>query len=695
MNIIYEGSTKNILKDQERIVFHFKDDYSIFDWGKMPDELDNKGFYLCQIGGHLFEYLHDNGIKTHMKSYFNRTMDIEYFDKNEFINLEVIFRFGVPDGSSLLKRGYQARERFEYPLVEFTTKRESLDRLIDDHEACKISKLSIKQLENLKKHTIKIAQLLKSLFESKKILLWDGKFEFAFKNNEFYLTDSIGLDELRLSTQNQYFSKELLRKYYKRSLFFNEINEHKDEYNKIKKDIIKNQPKKLPNNIKKHMENMYQSLYRLLCKNNNSHLKEWVKKNKLIEYNQKVVVFGDGGREHAIANKISQSPFVKSIYIHTKRKNIFNDYEDIYFDETNEFINFCQNEKIDLVVIGPEAPLCEGIANQLREKNIPVVGPDKFSSQLESSKIFTKKFLQYAQIKSAKSESFKTYEQAKLFIQQSLWENFVIKIDGLAAGKGVAVCDNAEIAQEELDKLNQNFPNQRYLIEEKLEGKEVSLFYIIDENEIKYLGEACDYKTLLNDNKGPNTGGMGTYSPCDWIGPDRIEKIQSELKSKIKDGLYKMNIKYNGILFVGLMVTEEDYNVLEFNIRFGDPETQVLLPRINEDLYLLLKQCAHNALDDSPISFKDKSFVHVVCTSKNYPYAISEKTPITVKQFDKETEFILAGVEKDGDRLLASGGRVCGVTAMGMNKLEARTLAYRNIKNIDYKGIYYRGDIAN
>lgn len=695
MNMIYEGSTKNIMSHNDVTSFYFKDDYSVFDWGKMPDLINEKGFYLCQIGGFLFEYLESRNIKTHMKSYFNQTMAIEYFEPDMFIDLEVIFRFGVPVGSSLIKRGYREGEMFYEPLVEFSTKREKIDRLLNDDEAGQIANLDTQQIIKLKQKTTEIANILKEFFESKNVTLWDGKFEFAMNNDEFILTDSIGLDELRLSSEDQFFSKELLRQYYKNSAFYKEINEHKSLYNEIKKSEIINPPSALPNNIKNHVSKMYESFYRLICQDKSDLLKTWLQANKLVKYNQKVIVYGEGGREHAIANKIAQSPLVDEVFVHTKRKNIFSQHKDIYFNERSEFIQFCQEQNIDLVIIGPEAPLCEGITNVLRENKISVIGPNQVCSQLESSKIFTKNFLNQSGINSAESFAFDNYLSAQKFIKQSVWDNFVIKVDGLAAGKGVAVCKSQEEALKELDQFHHQFPNTRYLIEEKLLGREVSLFYIIDSNEVKFIGDACDYKTLLDGNNGPNTGGMGTYSPCDWIDEHQMDNIQKELSHKIKEGLTNMSLDYNGILFVGLMVNEQTYNVLEFNIRLGDPETQVLLPRINEDLYLLFKQCACNKLDKSPIGFHKKAYVHVVCSSENYPYGPSEKRPISFKPLDNDAQLILAGVEKDGEKFMASGGRVCGITASGMNKDGARKLAYQNINNINFEGKYFRNDIAN
>lgn len=698
MNKIYQGSTKDIIEHKGVYTFQFKDDYSVFDWGKMPDTLDNKGFYLCQIGGALFEFLSEKNIKHHMHSYFNQTMKIEHFKKEQFIDLEVIFRFGVPSGSSLLKRGYKENEKFATPLIEFTTKREAIDRSLSHKEAQEISQLDERDFQRLINKTQEIATLLQIKFAQYDITLWDGKFEFAFDGEEFILTDSIGLDELRLSYKGIYFSKELLRQYYKNSAFYTEINEHKEKYQMIKHSEIKNPPQELRPNVKKHMQQMYEAFYRLLNQDNRELLERWIKNTKHFSFDQKVIVIGDGGREHTIAKTMADSPFVSSVYVHTKRKNVFNQNEgirDIYFEQTDDLIQFCKNEKIDLVIIGPEAPLCAGLASELRNADIATLGPDKACSQLESSKIFTKNFLKEAQIPSAQSVSFPNYKETRSFLKQSLWDSFVIKVDGLAAGKGVAVCDSQEQALKELENFHQAFPHTSYLIEEKLQGRELSLFYLIDQNEIKFLGDACDHKALLDGNLGPNTGGMGTYSPCDWIEPQRLDQIKTDLSIKIHQTLKAQKLDYNGILFVGLMLDKLDYHVLEFNIRLGDPETQVLLPRIKDDLYVLFKQAAHNELDQTQVSFKSESFVHIVCSSKNYPYGPSQKEPIYCQPFDAGAQLILAGVEKEGDYLMASGGRVCGITAMGEDKKQARKLAYENIKHINFSGKYYRNDIAN
>tara|TARA_B100001971_G_C18268046_1_gene596627 strand:+ start:61502 stop:63592 length:2091 start_codon:yes stop_codon:yes gene_type:complete len=695
MKLIYEGSTKNIIENQGTYSFDFKDDYSVFDWGKMPDLLENKGFYLCQIGGVLFEYLSTKGIKHHMLSYFNHKMQIQHFELSQFINLEVIFRFGVPTGSSLIKSGYKEGEKFQTPLVEYTTKREAIDRKLTEKEAIQISGLNQQSFKNLHDKTIEIATILKEFFADLDIELWDGKFEFAQnKNGELILTDSIGLDELRLSYKGQYFSKELLRQYYRQTNFYKEIEAQKVELGRIEHSRVKNRPSNLAPNVKKHMEQMYEAIYRLIVQGNRDKLDTWNTQNALHQFNQKVIIYGEGGREHTIAQSIMHSPFVSDVFMHTKRHGLFEHIKDIYFEDDQDFIDFCHEQRIDLVIIGPEAPLCRGLADKLRENHINTLGAGLIASQLESSKIFTKNFLEKAKIKTAQSFSFDSFQSANSFLKQSLWPNFVIKVDGLAAGKGVAVCDSQEEALKELELFNNNYPKTRFLIEEKLNGREVSLFYLIDENKIKFIGDACDHKALLDGNLGPNTGGMGTYSPCDWLDQKRLSSIQSELSSKIMQTLKASDFNYNGILFVGLMVDEKDYNVLEFNIRLGDPETQVLLPRIKDDLFILFKQCALNLLTDAQISFSQKSYVHVVCSSKNYPYSASEPSKIKVNQLEHGSSLVWAGVKKEGNDIFAIGGRVCGVTACGESKIIARELAYKNINNVDFEGKYYRHDIA-
>lgn len=695
----YQGTTKDLIQIDDRTYFIFKDTYSIFDWGQMPNTLEEKGFYLCQISADIFNYLEDLGFKHNMLGCFNNQMQIEHFSKDEFIDLEVIFRFGVPAGSSLLKRGFEAGEEFSNPLIEFTTKRERIDRLLDLDEAREISGLNSEDFNTFYHHIEKCALSLKGYFILKDIKLWDGKFEFAMRDGEFYICDSIGIDELRLSFAGQFFSKEALRNYYKHTDFYREVSKYKSEYKDLDNSKIQNHPHALPKNMLDHYSDLYKASYKAIVQNKNTYLKYWCEREKLNHAGSKVLIIGDGGREHCLAKRIAESPLVNEVILQTKRENLFNEYQTIDHDQ-NKLIDFCVNNKIDLVIIGPEKPLCDGLADKLRQAGVTTLGPGFESSQLEASKIYSKRFMQKYEIPCAKSFSFDNYQTALKFLLSTNMTELVLKIDGLASGKGVCVCKNLNIAKNELARLEHEHPGSRYLIEELLTGKEVSLFYLIDEKEIKFLGDACDHKRLMENDLGPNTGGMGTYSPCDWLDKKELSFIQNDLKAKLKNALAREKLIYNGVLFVGLMVNSKGYNVLEFNVRLGDPETQVLLPRIDVDLFVLFKQCAHNLMDHREIALKNESYVHVVCASENYPYKSSQNVVMDIenmplKKIDTDHfEFIMASMKKENEKYYTNGGRVCGLTAKGKNKELARLCAYKALDEIQFNGMKYRNDIA-
>jgi len=700
MKTIYQGTTKSLLKKESQYFFEFNDTYSIFDWGIMPDTIPNKGFNLCQMGGNIFDYLSSKKIKHHMIDYFNNKMQICFFESSDFINLEIIFRFGVPKGSSLIKKGFELNSQFQTPLIEFTTKREAIDRELTHNEAKEIAKLTNQDFNRLILHVTEIATHLRDYFNDLGIKLWDGKLEFAFKDNEFILCDSIGIDELRLSKNDIYFSKEIIREYYKQTPFYEELKNYKKHNQEIKKNEISHQPKKLCPNILRNFKDMYTMMTKTVQKNNPSFINKWLDLQISFKYDQSVLIVGDGAREHTIAKTMKKSHFVKDVYIHTKRKMIFDQKETVFFEHYYEMLNFIISNRITLVIIGPEKPLCEGLADQLRKDGINVLGPSKAASLLEQSKSYTKDFLNSVGINNAKGLKAQNAQMALTLLKDLDWNAYVIKIDTLAQGKGVIVCDSKEDAIKAIHELDYSFPNQSFLIEERLSGKEVSLFYLIDKNQIKYLGDACDYKRLGDNDQGPNTGGMGTYSPSEWSETTRMISIQSELKDKIKQGLSHNKIEYNGILFVGLMINKNDYNVLEFNVRLGDPETQVLLPRIKDDLFILFNQAAQNIMDETPISFEQRSLVHVVCTSQDYPKSSEQKHKILFKDLlDKNLdqqgiEVVMGAIEVLENNFYTNGGRICGLTAQAINKEEARKLVYDNLHRINYHGKYHRGDIA-
>jgi len=367
---------------------------------------------------------------------------------------------------------------------------------------------------------------------------------------------------------------------------------------------------------------------------------------------------------------------------------------------TEIIVRTCQQKKPSLVMVGPEQPIVNGIADILRDHGFAVCAPGAQAAQLEGSKIFSKEFMAEFDIPTAKSISCGSYEEAQRALAR--WDfndGIVIKSDALAGGKGVVLCDTQEQAQKVIHQFmvdpNIKVKTERILFEERLHGKEVSAFALLDASGFVELGYACDYKRAFDGDKGPNTGGMGTYTPQDWPKKHHREQIQS-IFSKVHHGMSKRNHPYIGVLFAGLMIDEHDVNVIEFNIRFGDPETQVLMPTIERDLFPLLFSAAQGTLSEQQAAVQEKYAVHVVLASQGYPsigeHPVSTGLPITIPSTDDL--FFYAGVQEEQDTLYTSGGRVMGCTGVGASIAEARAKAYSGVRKISFDGMHYRSDIG-
>lgn len=345
--------------------------------------------------------------------------------------------------------------------------------------------------------------------------------------------------------------------------------------------------------------------------------------------NKKVLVLGSGGREHAICWKLSKSEHVEKIFVipgspgiaeTQKVENVTN----IGLKDFKEIVTFCKEKSIDLVVVGPEDPLALGIGDVLNANNIPCFGPGKSGAQIESDKDWSKSFMIRNEIPTARYESFTDASKAKDYIKNADFDALVVKASGLAAGKGVIVAENIEEACQAVDEIlgDKKFGSAGdvVIVEEKLTGEEVSCLAFVDETTVRIMLPAQDHKRLQNNDNGPNTGGMGAYCPCPLIKEQEMEIVLTNVLEKAVHGLKKEGIKYCGVLYAGMMLTPNGPKTLEFNCRFGDPETQVILPLLKSDLYEVMLACANNTLASLDLKWKkDTSAVGVIMASKGYP----------------------------------------------------------------------------
>ncbi|PZC50453.1 MAG: phosphoribosylamine--glycine ligase [Chloroflexi bacterium] len=419
------------------------------------------------------------------------------------------------------------------------------------------------------------------------------------------------------------------------------------------------------------------------------------------DLNLDVLLIGNGGREHAIAWKLKQSPNVKNLFIAPGNAGTSQISQNVTIDSTDlhNLIKFCGDTDIDLTVVGPEEPLSIGIVDKFTDKKLMIAGPTKSAAQLESSKAFAKEFMKRHQIPCAESMTFDNYLEASNFLDH-VQLPIVIKADGLAAGKGVVVANSKTDASKALD----TFMNQRTLgnagqtivIEEFLDGKEVSVFSFVDGEYHSPLVSACDYKRAYDGNVGPNTGGMGCYSPAEFWSEQVDEQIENEIFAPTVKGMAKENNPYKGVLYGGLMMTKQGPKVLEFNARLGDPETQVILPRLKSDLAEIMVGIAEGRLNKTRIQWSDQHCVGVVLTSNGYPESYETGFRIGGLKEAGQTALIFhAGTSLDNDSIVTSGGRVLTVVGQGKSISRAREIAYEAINHIRFAGAFYRKDIAS
>ena len=411
-------------------------------------------------------------------------------------------------------------------------------------------------------------------------------------------------------------------------------------------------------------------------------------------------LIGSGGREHALCQKIHESKLIKKIICFPGNagtakiaKNIKADI--LNFREIHQLVQF---HKIDLVIVGPEEPLVRGLVDYLRKKKIKVFGPDKFASRLEGSKAFMKKVCKSNNIPTADYKICKNKKDVLKFLKRSKLP-LVVKADGLAAGKGVTICSSKKKVlkiSEEIFK-GKFKSSKKIVLEEFLEGEEASYFVIADKKTFKFFGTAQDHKRVRENDKGPNTGGMGAYSPAKIIDKKLEKKIINKIIKPTFFALKKKKIYYTGFLYVGLMIQDNEPYLIEFNVRMGDPECQVILPRLKTDLIKIINNVVNNKLKQTSINWHKKKSMTVVLCSKGYPGKYKKNK--TIKNLDRiklsKNDFIYhAGTKLENDQLKSNGGRVLNITSVGTDFLNIRKKIIKIIKNINWKGGFFRRDIG-
>jgi phosphoribosylamine--glycine ligase len=419
----------------------------------------------------------------------------------------------------------------------------------------------------------------------------------------------------------------------------------------------------------------------------------------------KVAVIGSGGREHALALKISESDLLEKLYIIPGNPGtaLIGQNVSLDIDSHFELIQFCKEKKIDLVVIGPEKPLVNGLGNELRDSGILVFGPDAGAAEIEAHKSFAKKLMKSAGVPTANYIEFNTaaYDNAKQFIKQKKYP-CVIKADGLAAGKGVVICNNPNEAEKALRSffIEKIFgeSGEKILIEEFLEGEEASVFAITDGNDFVCLPPSQDHKRIGDNDTGKNTGGMGAYAPTPVLSNEMMEEVAIKIIAPTLQALNSEGMNFIGCLYAGLILTDEGPKVIEFNCRFGDPETQVVLPLLKGDFLELLSTAASGELNRDIVSYNGGSAVCVVAASAGYPESYEKSFEIT--GFDDVAEDIIvfhAGTNEIDGKIFSNSGRVLGVTSVlkECNLSEAKKKAYEALEKIHFENIYYRKDIAD
>ena len=414
----------------------------------------------------------------------------------------------------------------------------------------------------------------------------------------------------------------------------------------------------------------------------------------------KVGIIGSGGREHAICQSIKKSSKIEKIYCFPGNAGTSELAENVEIDlsDFNKIKEFSISNKISLIIVGPEKPLVDGIVDFFKDTKINVFGPDKISSQLEGSKIFTKKICEEYKIPTAKFGIFENSNKAVTFLDKAQFP-LVVKADGLASGKGVFICEDKNSANNAIKEIfNGKFGvAKNVLIEEFLVGEEMSYFIISDGKEIKNFETAQDHKRVLEGDKGDNTGGMGAYSPSRLINQVLEEKILNKIIKPTINALKEMGSNYKGFLYAGLMIVNDEPYLIEYNVRMGDPECQTILPKLKSDLLEIIEACCNETLKNLQIEWFDKKSLCIVICSKGYPNKYSND--ILIKNIEKldlnEGDFFYhAGTKKIENKIYSNGGRVINFVSLSSNFKESRDKISNHIKKLNWSGGFFRKDIG-
>jgi phosphoribosylamine--glycine ligase len=760
--LVASGSVKDIYRWPGEVTaalqFQFSDRYSVFDWGAMPQTITGKGEALAWIAAALFERLEDSGVRTHYLGITSEEMNWKgpvpqlsgratgiVVDEVEIANptwneqdssfaypkragasrtrlvpLEVVFRHSLTVGSSLLERrsDLQAGQSFNPPLVEFFTKLEPRDRWLSEEDARAVADLSEAELERLRALTIRVAGLLRDWFSEAGLRLIDGKLEWAMTpQGEFVLVDAIGPDELRLETSRGIeVSKEAFRKFFRSTEWYRRIREVKkqleqegredpDWQNRVGMD-----PPLLPNRVVEGFVEALRGLANSLCAREvfpGASLQRAESSLALdcsLELAQgRVLLLGSGGREHALAWKMAQSPMVREILWHGAGDVVLarmrQEFPSIRLrawgsaaTSASELARQAREAAVDFVVIGPDEFLADGFANAFEEVGLRVFGPRREAARIEWSKSFSKEVMHAAGVPTARSLTVSTVDELFLRVDASEFgAPWVVKADGLALGKGVQVCHTRDEALEFGSSwLRQG---QTLVIEEFLNGRESSWFAFCDGEQASLLEPARDYKTIFEGGLGPNTGGMGAVSPPEDLPTGMTDRVRREVFEPVLREMKRRGAPFRGLLYAGLMISEDRYGVLEFNARFGDPEAQVLLPRMSDDIVPWMLACATGRLAEFPrdVSFDRQPGCFVVAAAAGYPGRPEKGDAITGME---QSGLFLSGVAGSLESPLSAGGRVLGVLGRGATLAEARALAYAKLSQLQFRGMQVRHDVG-
>ena len=416
----------------------------------------------------------------------------------------------------------------------------------------------------------------------------------------------------------------------------------------------------------------------------------------------KILIIGNGAREHALTWAISQNPRCTKIYCSPGNAGTIQLATNVDIDVTsnNEILEMCLLYSIDLVIIGPEKQFEQGLTNALKEKNILVFGPTKEASQLETSKSFTKTMCKYKKIPTGNYKIFSRDDDAKKFLREQPTP-YVIKADGLAAGKGVLVSSNIDESDQFISSIFDGeigIEKSKVIIEEYLEGQEMSVFFAIDKNTIKFVGSAQDYKRAFDNDTGPNTGGMGAFSPSPLLTKSVLDKILTRIVEPTVEYMREIGSEFSGILYAGLILNNGEPKLIEYNVRFGDPECQALCVRLGAQIFDIYLSGAKNELSSLSINEADDSAITVIIAEKGYPKnprGGCELNDIVDVKYDKALKIFHAGTYFKNNFLCNNGGRIFSFTVRSKNLNEARNIVYKEVSKIENDNIFYRTDIGS